>query len=384
MNKLHKRAKLHTQKVFVRAMKNSQLWTKNSTKYSSEQIFRILVSAGLNRSSVEDQCIFLQEKSGGYGSSPSADVVVKSLDKTYESLDLIEIEEIISNNLQKEAILIPQFKHRKTKAIVAVDLHDEEYYGKELTDESGRLYTMFGQMKNRSGNVAGNKRRVFRYGTACIVSFGKRLQNPITIGFAINYKGQTRDDVLERLIEQIKQLNLRISYLVIDGGFASVNCFKLLAQYEIQFYCRGKYWKTMTHPMNQNFKRTLKSKNKAIEVNAFVILARTPQGKSYNMLYYSSEEISIEKIRQVYGKRFRIENTYRHARTVKIRTSTRKLHLRWVFWGIAMLLELLWELVRTIQQSLGQLSYCFRQKSVNRDFIDLIITGLKTAKFRFD
>jgi hypothetical protein len=308
---------------------------------------------------------------------------MKSLDNTYGDLDMETIEKLISKNIQKEAVIIPQFKHRKTKVVVAVDLHDEEYYGKELVDDKGRLYTMYGQMKNRSGNVAGNKRRVFRYATACIVSFGKRLQNPITIGFAINFKGQTRDDILRRLLVQIRSLNLRISYLVIDGGFASIDCFRLLMRTGIQFYSRGKYWKTMKHPMNQNYKHTLKQPKKEIEVNAFVLLARTPQGKSYNMLFYSSEEISLKKIRQVYGKRFRIENTYRHARVVKIRTSTRKLHLRWVFWGVAMLLELLWELLRIIYHALGHSSYFCRQKSVNRYFMTYVLEGLKNAKFKF-
>jgi len=383
MNKLRNRVKFHTQKVFDRAINNSHLWTKKSTQYSSKQIFKTLISAGLNKSSIEDQCLYLQEEAGGYGSSPSADVVIKSLDVSYGDLDMSEIENLISLNLQREAVLIPQFKHRKSKVIVAVDLHDEEYYGKELTDDNGHVITMYGQLKNRSGNSAGNKRRVFRYATACIVYFGKRLANPITIGFAINYKGQTRENVLKRILEQIEPLNLRISYLVIDGGFASIDCFKLLTEQNLHFYSRGKYWKTMIHPMEENFKHTLKQSKKMIEVNAFVVEAKTPQGKVYNMLYYSSEEITLKKIKRIYGKRFRIENTYRHARVVKIRTSTRKLHLRWVFWGISMLLELLWELVRLIYQSLGYPSYDGRQKSVNRDFMTHVIKGLKQAKFKF-
>ncbi len=84
----------------------------------------------------------------------------------------------------------------------------------------------------------------------------------------------------------------------------------------------------MKHPMEENFKYTIKQPKKSIEFNAIVLLAKTPQGKSYNILYCSSEVITQKKLRKVYGKRFRIENTYRHARVVKIRTPTRKVHLR--------------------------------------------------------
>ncbi len=382
-NKLRSKTRFHSQKVFDHALNNSHFWTGKSTHFSSQQIFKTLISAGLNKSSIEDQCIFLQEETGGYGSSPSADVVMKSLDKTYGNLDMKAIEDSISQNLQKEAMLIPQFKHRKSKVILAVDLHDEEYYGKELADENGRVITMYGQMKNRSGNTAGHKRRVFRYATACIVSFGKRLQKPISIGFVINYKGQTRGDVLKRVFEQVQALQLKIKYVVLDGGFASVDCFKLIKSQGLQFYSRGKYRKSLTHSMEQNFKYTLRGKKKSLEINAFISKVSAPEGKLYNILYLSSEEITLKKIRHIYGKRFRIENTYRHARVVKIRTSTRKLHLRWVFWEIAMLLELLWELVRVIYQNLGLANYSCRQKSVNRHFATHIVKGLEPAKKAF-
>ena len=229
-----------------KAMANSQFWVSGTHKYDSDQIFKTIVLAGLRKTSIEDQSLLQQEQAGGYGSSPSADVVMEILDRDYRNMELRKIERIISTNLQKMAMLLPQFTSNKQSVILAVDLHDEDYYGKQLIDQEGRQITMFGQLKNRSGNVSGNKRGVFRYATAAIVSFGKKLQIPITIAFAVNYKGQTRDDVLKNIYDQILPLNLKIECMVIDGGFASTGCFRFLNSQQLPFISRGKLYKKKT------------------------------------------------------------------------------------------------------------------------------------------
>ena len=101
-------------------------------------------------------------------------------------------------------------------------------------------------------------------------------------------------------------------------------------------------------------------------VFGYLYEAKSPNGEGLTILYLSSEDTSIETIQRLYKKRFRIENTYRHARTVKIRTSTRKLHLRWFFWSISVLLELLWEIISYIYEILSISQYSSRQKQINR------------------
>ncbi|MCH8906288.1 MAG: transposase [Candidatus Heimdallarchaeota archaeon] len=211
-----------------------------------------------------------------------------------------------------------------------MDLHDEEYYGKHLIDPEGREITMFGQLKNRSGNVSGNKRRVFRYATAAIVSFGKKLQIPINIAFAVNYKGQARDDVLQKIYEQIRPLNLKIECMVLDGGFASIRCFRFLDSQQIRFVSRGNRYKKRVYPdVEKNFEHPLRGSAGTFKVNGFIVDERSETGGRHRMLYLSSETITPKLLVKYYGKRFRIENSYRHARVSKIRTSTSKVHLRW-------------------------------------------------------
>ncbi len=385
MKRHQNRVKFHTIKVIGKAMADSQSWVSRSPKYDSDQIFRTIVMSGLRKTSIEDQSLLQQEQAGGYGSSPSADVVMKILDRNYMNLELRKIENIISNNLQKMAMLLPQFTRKKRSVIVAIDLHDEDYYGRHLVDQEGREITMLGQLKNRSGNVSGNKRRVFRYATAAIVSFGKKLQIPITIAFAVNYKGQTRDDVLKNIYDQILPLNLKIECMVIDGGFASTGCFKFLNSKQIPFVSRGKLYKKKTYPdADHNFVHTQLGYDGPYKVNAYIVEQRSATGGIHRMMYLSSERITPKLLIKYYGKRFRIENTYRHARVSKIRTSTKKVHLRWVLFAVSLLLEVLWEIVRYIGKSLGVPDYSCRQKLINLYFQDFLQDQLTPAINRFE
>ncbi len=102
------------------------------------------------------------------------------------------------------------------------------------------------------------------------------------------------------------------------------------------------------------------------------------------MMYLSSETITPKLLVKYYGKRFRIENTYRNARVSKIRTSTKKVYLRWVLFAVSLLLELLWEIVRYIGKALGASDYSFRQKLINLYFQDFLQDQLAPATNRFE
>ena len=80
---------------------------------------------------------------------------------------------------------------------------------------------------------------------------------------------------------------------------------------------------------------------------------------------------------KAYKKRFRIENSYRHTKVVKIRTSTRKIYLRLLFWVISALMALLWEILNHTIAKLGLDNYLLRQREVNR----LIYAHIKNKLF---
>lgn len=370
-----------SKKVFDRALENAQSWIGNTKYYQDGQLFEILLISALENSSMEDIVDEYKKKRGL--KIPSADTTMNSIDKVYKKLSMRQIQDKIAKNIQNVAIqTLPHFtkkQYKHSKVTLAIDLHDEEYYGEHLFDND-RQITMISPKTSKSGK----RMKVFRTATIAIVKWGKKLNRPITIGFAINYKGQKREEILAQLLQQIYHLNLNITLITLDGGFASKGVFNLLDEEQLDFVSRGRFSKKKKYSGKMNgpgFRYHMPGTRKN-SINGYLASLPSPDGKDMKVLFLSSLKTSKTRIKKIYKYRFRIENTYRHARTVKIRTNTRKLHARWVFWGISLLLELIWELIAYIHERAGIPKYDYRQKSINRELktiIEVYFGGLKKS-----
>ena len=183
----------------------------------------------------------------------------------------------------------------------------------------------------------------------------------------VNHLGQERLEVVKRLLKQIN-LPLKIECLLMDGGFNDATIFEYLDNEKINFLVRGRVSKKKRYPgkVGSNFAyRTGKSQ---YLVEAYLFSKRGKDGKLKFVLLLGSSRYrySLDKAKIIYRKRFRIENTYRHARGFKIRTSTSKIQLRWIMWAFAHFLELLWELIRYVFLIQDLPMYQCRQKEFIR------------------
>ena len=135
---------LQSQKVFDSALENAQSWIGDTKCYSEGQLFKVLVISALENSSIEDVVDEYKKKRGI--KIPSADTTMNSIDKKYKELTMEEIQDKIANNFQDVAIrTLPHFtqkQYRRSRVTLAIDLHDEEYFGKHLFDKNGRQITM--------------------------------------------------------------------------------------------------------------------------------------------------------------------------------------------------------------------------------------------------
>ncbi len=230
MNSQHQiRSRFQFQKLAERTLNSSQDWLDSSRDYDTTTLFQILTLAALERSSVEDISYHLRE----VGDAPSPDTVMRALKYRYDGLDKSMIEQHVSNLLQQQVLQLPHFKGKqRPKVVVAIDLHDEEYYGKDLYDQSGNRLTFYTKKYGKSVQA-------LRYATLSIVSMNTMFHQPLTIGFAINYVGQPRDEVVRNLLSQIK-LPMKVDRILLDGGFASQEVFTYLDAENYKWIARGR------------------------------------------------------------------------------------------------------------------------------------------------
>ena len=339
------------QKFVARSLAESQVWINSSTYYHSDQLLRIILNAALDRTSIEDICSSTPK-------SPSPDTVMTMLAKTHCNTSRDKIEDKIAGLFQSQAKHHVMFKRRTPpKVMLTIDFHDEEYYGKHLYDGPLRL-TMFSQRKRRNA---------LRFATLSIVFAENTWSYPLTIGFVINHLGQERIEVVKRLLKQIN-LPMRIDCLLMDGGFNDEKIFEYLDSKKINFIVRGRISKKKRYPGKVGSNFAYKTGRSKYLVEAYLFSKRGKDGKLKFILLLGSKHYryTIPKVKSIYRKRFRIENTYRHARVVKIRTSTSKIQLRWIMWAFAHFLELIWELIRYVFLIQDLPMYQCRQKQFVR------------------
>lgn len=175
------------------------------------------------------------------------------------------------------------------------------------------------------------KRNALRFATLSIVLVENKWSYPLTIGLVINHLGQERTEVAKRLLSQIN-LPMKIDCLLVDGGFNDTKIFEYLDTQKINFLVWGRFSKKKRCPSKVGSNFAYKTGKSRYLVEAYLFSKRGKDGKLKFILLLGRKHYryTIPKVKSIYRKLFRIENTFRHARVVKIRTSTSKIQLRWI------------------------------------------------------
>lgn len=119
----------------------------SNVKYSEHWFLFIPFLAGMHEVSVEQVVELLKE----FGQQPpSADTVLEKL----EPLDVEQIEVAVNEYLYQSLKQHPRFrgKMKQKKTLLAIDLHDEPYYG-----ESQSEYVIIGKRRDRTNRNAVRK-----------------------------------------------------------------------------------------------------------------------------------------------------------------------------------------------------------------------------------
>ncbi|NIQ07061.1 MAG: transposase [Candidatus Korarchaeota archaeon] len=205
------------------------------------------------------------------------------------------------------------------------------------------------------------------------------IDYPLTIGYMACHVGQSRLEVVKQLLDQI-DLPLKINRLLLDGGFASMSVLKYLElELQIPWITRGRYSKKKNYPDEINDQWFPYRLNGEFEIPAYLLKYEKVE-QPVLLLCSRRWTPTTEKTHQIYRKRFRIENTYRHARKMKIITTTRDIQLRWILWAIAHFLELLWQILRLVHQFQNLDENLIRQHR----FMELIADFLKDQFLNFE
>ena len=230
---------------------------------------------------------------------------------------------------------------------VAIDWHLVPYYGQPLHSRNELYYG-----KPRQGT-----KKFHAYASACIVQHGRRY----TLALSWVRRHETTVAVLDRLLARIREIGLKIEYLLLDRAFFNVSVVEFLQEQKLPFVMpvmfRGRKPKKRKPPVGLHaikrrsagwYSHTMKNKKRAVTVSicvAYRTHKNRKDGKRVQQkLLFATWKVRCTptELRERYRKRFGIEASYRQLRQARIYTCTKNPHLRLVFIAVALLLRNLW------------------------------------------
>jgi hypothetical protein len=296
----------------------------------TKMTLNVLLKAAADNSSIEAACAELEQVA-------TSNTVREQLNTALDVADLRQHECELNAAL---ASAIPTHLLRSGLAI-AIDLHDEPFYGK--TPEL-RTYACRGKAKQGTT-------RFFRIASAYLVWRDMRL----TLAITYVLPEHSILAVLQRLLERLTHLGFSDTLLYLDKGFC---CGDVIGYLQAQrqptiMACaiRGKNGGSRALCQGRKSYRTTYTFTDGTVADV-ALVATLPPGRDgrrrrkWLMFVVIDLDWSPKKIKTRYRRRFGIECSYRQGRRVRIITNSMNPALRFFVLGLALVLVNIWTYLR--------------------------------------
>lgn len=298
---------------------------------SSTQLLHILLGVAASRDSLQALCADLTD-------IPCAATFRQHLNNLLDAKKLPTVETAINAVLASPA----ELSLWRRPPPIAIDYHDQPYYGKSEQDDG-----LWVRAKAKAGTT-----RVYRVATAYVLLAGRRL----TLAIKFVQAKETHSDVLRFLLKRLQALNIKVSCLYLDRGFATVAVVKFLRRRRLKaiIACplRGRTGGLKALCVgHKSYLSSYRFGGKKEHVTVKVALYRAkvktakqgrPKMQWLAYLLIGDLEMKAKAVKRAYRKRFGIESSYRCARKVRGWTTSQNAVYRFLLIGLSFVLKNIW------------------------------------------
>lgn len=307
---------------------------KNSI-YDQEDIFNILLWASINHTSAESS-VFELENVNKRENIPSADIVFHHIERQSYSELQTQLERVINSSFQMA------MKRRLfgKYAAVAVDIHDIPYYGKVNN-------SLVMGCKHKKGTSY-----CYKYATIDIIEKNQRFTLK-----AIPLTQLSNDNaaIVNKLLEYAMKY-VHVKYVLLDRGFYSKEVFKVLEKLQLKFIMPAIKSDRIKQVVMDNSNREsyflkyiMGTKKNNVTFN--LVVKYDEKDKEYHIFATNFEikyKNDIERIAEMYRKRWGIETGYRVKNDFLAMTTTECCTVRMLYFMISVILYNFWLLCNLI------------------------------------
>lgn len=316
-------------------------WGGNGYKCTSELVCNVLMKAAVEGMSVESICADLLTSTG-------SNTVREHL---HAMLDVCELRRHECEMNAGLAVCLPRELPRQGREM-ALDYHDEPFYGKspEL-----RSYACRAQAKEGTTHV---------YRLASLYVMWRQVR--VTLAMTYVLPEDTTQQVVQRLVERMRQLAFRPRVVYLDKGFSGGEVLTYLQQQHVPAIVacpiRGKAGhggiRALCHGRCAYCTEYTFTDGTSVRLALYPRRVPDSTGKRrVKWLAFSVIHLdwSAKQVCQRYRRRFGIECSYRQLGRLRVRTTSRNPALRFFLLGLALLLLNVWVYLRWLATRLPQL-----------------------------
>ena len=300
---------------------------------TAETVFDVLIKAAVTGQTIEAVCNELDDMVDG-------ETIRGYLNEQVSLDDMQTLER------QVNQALVAGLPRRiwKTKLEIAIDLHDEPFYG-----HSPELLALTCRGKAHKGTT-----RFFRVATAYLIFKDMRL----TLALLFVRPEDDLSEIVAALLRRLRILGLKVKRLYLDKGFCSIPVLRHIEKsgWPAILACPIQGKKGGTRGLcrgNKSYRtqHTFKSReNGAFTAPMAVVRSCTSHKRSKRkkrrviwLVYVVLNcDFNPKTVRKLYRKRFGIETSYRCMRQVRARTTSRNGALRFLLMSLGFILINLW------------------------------------------
>jgi hypothetical protein len=300
---------------------------------TTEMVLDVLIKAAATQQTIECVCNELDGMVSG-------ETIRSYLNEQIKVDDLCNLEQRVNQALVAE---LPR-RLWKTKLQVAIDLHDEPFYGHsaELLD-----FTCGGPAKKGTT-------RFFRLATAYVIFKDMR----VTLAVLFVRPEDQLPDLVAALLRRLRILGLKIRRLYFDKGFCTTPVLRYVEKsgWSAILACpiRGKKGGTRglcRGRASYHTQHTFKSQKYGnytapiTVVRTYTSRKRSKRGKrraTWLIFVTLNCTLTPKSVRKCYRRRFGIETSYRCMRQVRAWTTSRNAALRFLLMSLGFILVNLW------------------------------------------
>lgn len=235
-------------------------------------------------------------------------------------------------------------KVRRAKLDIALDLHDQPFYGK----------TAALREKACRGEARDGTTRFFRIASAYVMLGGVR----VTLAVVFVTPALDLPLIVRLMVERVRKLGLTIGRLWMDRGFESVEIFDFLRFQGlpaivaltirgktggVRALCTGRRSYTTQHTFRRAGYGAARIQVALVHRRKSPNAPRQPEWMAFAQI---AGHLTAHQVRDNYRRRFGIESSYRQMRQVRIKTNTRNPALRFVYLALALVLRNVWVTLR--------------------------------------